>query len=206
MIRIALKRIGADFQQVSDDYLIRPAEQDFWRLESAGNGKAYVSRIVSSAEGEDPTPDVFEVNREVARTAARVRTFSPAPLATPDIEMDSLGVGRDDEFVVLDKTGRPYPLTKSLNSPYSGMMPRRTAEVLRLLVALVERILKSVSDQGWGREYKRLVDFLETKGPVQFGSTDFKTLTDQIYDLSKRLDMKARGTISDKSLSERENG
>ena len=159
IIRVALARITSDeFRAVSDEYLTRPAEDDFWRIVAVGDGEAHVSRVVADGDG---VPQVYEGRR--AAVANRVQR-RPAP---PHTYVAALAVTPADEVVGLTVNGLPVALPGPAR--IRGKVP---GLIVRALVRGLRDAGGSGSDAGWGAAWGSLVRFLVLRGPVQLDGPD----------------------------------
>lgn len=196
-IKIAKQQISnsGNFAIISDDYLIRPAQQDFWRLESDSNGGMTITRIISSSE-EDGVPDVFEVETQ-SKIASSLR-HNPNRLADPGVlpQLREIGLAVDGLFVFLDDKGFTYPVDKILGTPLYYTLNYRLKTLINQLVEIQKTLLGSTNDQGWASQYRAVSDLLLNRGPISIEGLDFRRLQGQIEDLIKALARKSQPSIS----------
>lgn len=182
-IRIAEQQLATgEFTIISDEYLIRPAKQDFWRLDSKSGGELVVTRVVGSAE-EDGAPDILETEcREVVSAQLR---HNPNRLADPGVvpQIQEVGLATDGLFVFLDEKGHTYQADKLVGTPPFRALGPRLRELVAQLAEVQGTILVDSNDTGWGPQYQALSDFLTHQGPVALEGLPFKRLVGMVESL-----------------------
>lgn len=170
-IRIASNRLSnGEFLHISDEYLIRPAEQDYWRLDATDGENLSVIRLVSDEHG---TPQVFE--SPIDKTAARIKRV-PTPY-TPPKEWKSIAISPADDILLLDESGRTFLIIQKILALRPELRPApRIREFLSLLIQTVQAMESSESDENWIREFASLANYLAQRGPISLDIKDPKYL------------------------------
>lgn len=175
-IKIAKSRIGTDFRVISEDFLIRPASEDFWRLESEDEDNYHVSRVVSSSD-DGSVPDIRE---SLSRIATRVKRI--IPLDYSPSEYKSIGISPKDEVLLLDDRGFTYDLGQALGTTKASKVRVQIRERLKELNTVLSEARKLKP-----RELSDLFDFLAHHGPIELDSRSliWRKLLNHIMGLTK---------------------
>lgn len=158
-IKITRSRIGSDFLHVADDYFVRPAAEDFWRLEAAEGDQLVVARLVTDEAG---MPQINEVGRSAV--AAQVQ-FRRKP-TIPDAYV-SMALSRNDEVLLLDEAGNTYLLAEAAERrPHRRFANRRVEQWVLHLADIQTKMLADTTDERWAGYWRRFLQFLVQHGPV----------------------------------------
>ena len=186
-IQISHSRIvSGDFAVISDDYLIRPAKQDFWRLESKDGGDLVVTQIISSSE-EDGVPDILETGERGIISAAL--HHNPKRIADPGIapEIKEFGLANDGLFVFLDTDGHTYKASEIINTPIFRSVGARLKQLMIQLEEVQNLILRDQDDTGWGPQYQALKSHLMRRGPIELEGMPLRSIQGLVDGLHRAL-------------------
>lgn len=187
---------------VSDEYLIRPSEESFWKIEtSTKNGDLVISRVVPD---EDGVPQVREGG--LTKTAARVSQVGRRPFGGfGSISIHpceghcvlSLAASEGDTVLLIDLEGGTYDMVadRPLNFGRFGLEPR-VKKYLDYLQSVLQSLTATGKEGRWGPAYKALIDFLVSQGPMALksGTSEFNRLVGYTDQLAQGLRAEVRNT------------